>query len=323
MKMKEIDIKKEIKKVLKEEATALLKCKVDKNFEKAIELILNCKGKVIVIGLGKSGLIGQKISSTFSSTGTPSIFLHPVEAVHGDIGIIMKNDVVIIISQSGETEEVIELLPSLKRLDIPIIAITGKKNSTLAKKSDCVLNSYVEKEACPMGLAPTASTTVQLAIGDSLAVVLLKLKNFKKEDFAMLHPGGSLGKKLILKVKDIMHTGDEVPSVTLNTKLKEAMLVMTNKRFGCTAIVDDKGVIKGIFTDGDLRRLFEKNENPYDLPVKKIMTINPKTIDEEELAVAALSKMEKNSITVLLIPDNKNRLKGIIHLHDILKSGVI
>ncbi|MCX7697921.1 MAG: KpsF/GutQ family sugar-phosphate isomerase [Candidatus Goldbacteria bacterium] len=321
--MKKVDIKKEVKKVLKKEATALLKCKIDNNFEKAIEIILNCKGKVIVTGLGKSGLIGQKISSTFSSTGTPSIFLHPVEAAHGDMGIIMKNDVVIIISQSGETEEVIELLPYLKRLDIPIIAITGKKNSTLAKKANCILNSYVKEEACPMGLAPTASTAVQLAIGDGLAVALLKLKGFKKEDFAMLHPGGSLGKKLILKVKDIMHTGDEVPFVNLNTKLKEAMLVMTNKRFGCTAIVDDKGSIAGIFTDGDLRRLFEKNENPYNMVMREIMTVNPKTINEDELAVAALSKMEKNAITVLLIPDNKNKLKGILHLHDILKSGVV
>ncbi len=321
--MKKIDIKREIEKVLKEEAKALLKCKVDKNFENAIKIILNCKGKVIITGLGKSGLIGQKISSTFSSTGTPSIFLHPVEAVHGDIGIIMKNDVVIIISQSGETEEVIELLPSLKRLSIPIIAITGKKNSTLAKKADCVLNSYVEKEACPMGLAPTASTTVQLAIGDSLAVTLLKIRNFKKEDFAMLHPGGSLGKKLILKVKDIMHTDEEVPYVGLNTKLKEAMLVMTNKRFGCTAVIDEKGFIAGIFTDGDLRRLFEKNENPYNLPMREIMIKNPKIIDEDELVITALSNMEKNAITVLLIPDKKGKLKGIIHLHDILKSGVI
>ncbi len=321
--MKKINIKKEIERVLREEANALLKCRIDKNFEKAVDIILNCKGKVVITGIGKSGLIAQKISSTFSSTGTPSVFLHPVEAVHGDIGIIMKNDVCLIISQSGETEEVIELLPSLKRLGIPIIAITGKKNSTLAKKSDCFLNSYVEKEACPMGLAPTASTTLQLALGDSLAVVLLKLKNFKKEDFAMLHPGGSLGKKLILKVKDIMHTGAEVPKVYFNTRLKEAMLVMTNKRFGCTAIVDDNCRIAGIFTDGDLRRLFEKNENPYNLTMREIMTKNPKKINENELVVSALSKMEKNAITVLLIPDNKNRLKGIIHLHDILRSGVI
>ncbi len=321
--MEKNNIKREIKNVLKEEANALLKCKVDKRFEKAVDIILNCKGKIIVTGIGKSGLIGQKISSTFSSTGTPSIFLHPVEAVHGDIGIIMKNDVCLIISQSGETEEVIELLPSLKRLGIPIIAITGRKNSTLAKRADCFLNSYVEKEACPMGLAPTASTTLQLAIGDSLSVVLLKLKKFKKEDFAMLHPGGSLGKKLILKVKDIMHIGDEVPKVYFNTKLKDAMLVMTNKRFGCVAITDDNGYIMGIFTDGDLRRLFEKNENPYNLLMKEIMIKNPKTINEDELAATALSKMEKNAITVLLIPDNKNRLKGIIHLHDILRSGVI
>jgi len=323
--MKKVNIEKEIKKVLDLEAKALLKTKeiVDSNYERAIEIILNCKGKVVITGLGKSGLIGQKISATFSSTGTPSVFLHPVEAVHGDIGIISKDDVVIIISQSGETEEVIDLLPSLKRLGVPIIAITGKKNSTLAKNSNCVLNSYVEKEACPMGLAPTASTTVQLAIGDSLAVVLLKLKNFKKEDFAMLHPGGALGKRLILKVKDLMHAGSEVPVCDLDTELKDALLEITKKRFGCAAVIDKNEKIAGIFTDGDLRRLLEKNANPFMLKMKDIMIKNPKMIDEDELVITALSKMEKYSITVLLVPDKKNKIKGILHLHDILKSGVV
>jgi len=323
--MKKVNIEKEIKNVLDLEAKALLKTKeiVDSNYDRAIEIILNCKGKVVITGLGKSGLIGQKISATFSSTGTPSVFLHPVEAVHGDIGIISKDDVVIIISQSGETEEVIDLLPSLKRLGVPVIAITGKKNSTLAKNSNCVLNSYVEKEACPMGLAPTASTTVQLAIGDSLAVVLLKLKNFKKEDFAMLHPGGALGKRLILKVKDLMHTGSEVPVCDLDTELKDALLEITKKRFGCAAVIDKNQKIAGIFTDGDLRRLLEKNANPFMLKMKDIMIKNPKMIDEDELVITALSKMEKYSITVLLVPDKKNKIKGILHLHDILKSGVV
>lgn len=323
--MKKINLKKEIKNVLDLEAKAILNIKemVDSNYDKAVEIILNCKGKVVITGLGKSGIVGQKISATLSSTGTPSIFLHPVEAVHGDIGIISKDDVVIIISQSGETEEVIDLLPSLKRLGVPVIAITGKKNSTLAKNANCILNSHVEKEACPMGLAPTASTTVQLAIGDCLAVILLKLKNFKKEDFAMLHPGGALGKRLILKVKDLMHTESEIPVCNLNTELKEALLEITKKRFGCIVVTDKNKKITGIFTDGDLRRLLEKNENPFLLKMKDIMIKNPKVIDEDELVVTALSKMEKHSITVLLVPDKKNKIKGILHLHDILKSGVV
>ncbi|MCX7698260.1 MAG: KpsF/GutQ family sugar-phosphate isomerase [Candidatus Goldbacteria bacterium] len=320
-----MDVKKIAKEVLDIEIDALsyLKKTIKDNFVFAVNILKKCKGKVIIIGLGKSGIIGQKISATLSSTGTPSIYLHPVEAAHGDIGVIRKKDVVIIISQSGETEEITDLLPSIKDLKIPIIAITGNKNSTLSKNANCVIDSYVKEEACPMGLAPTASSIVQLAIGDALAIALLKIKKFKKEDFAKLHPGGVLGKKLTLKVKDIMHTGDELPVVKKNTILKKALLIMTKKRFGCLAVIDEKNKLCGIFTDGDLRRLIEKNENPFSLKMSSIMIKNPKIIKEDALVVDALSMMEKNKITVLLIPDKNKRLKGIIHLHDILSAGIV
>ena len=320
-----MNIKREIEKIIDIEIDSLidLKKRITDDFIKAIKIINNIKGKVVIAGLGKSGLVGQKISATFSSTGTPSVFLHPVEALHGDIGIITKRDVIIIISQSGETEEVISLLPSLKRLQIPLIAITGKKNSTLAKNSNCILDSSVKKEACPMNLAPTASSIVQLAIGDALAISLLKIKKFKEKDFAFLHPKGSIGKKLLLKVKDLMHTGESMPIVNSTTILKEALLEMTNKRFGCTGVIDKKGKLIGIFTDGDLRRLLEKNENPFGLKMKDIMTKSPKVIAEDELIMKALAMMENNAITVLFIPDKKGKPIGIIHLHDILKSGAV
>ncbi|MCX8092874.1 MAG: KpsF/GutQ family sugar-phosphate isomerase [Candidatus Goldbacteria bacterium] len=320
-----MNVKKIAREVLDIEINALsyLKKTIKDNFVIAVNILKRCKGKVVIIGLGKSGIIGQKISATLSSTGTPSIYLHPVEAAHGDIGVIRKKDVVIIISQSGETEEITDLLPSIKDLKIPVIAITGNKNSTLSKNANCVIDSYVKEEACPMGLAPTASSIVQLAIGDALAIALLKIKKFKKEDFAKLHPGGVLGKKLTLKVKDIMHTGDELPVVKENTILKKALLIMTKKRFGCLAVIDEKNKLCGIFTDGDLRRLIEKNANPFSLKMSSIMIKNPKVIKEDELVVDALSMMEKNKITVLLIPDKNKRLKGIIHLHDILSAGIV
>lgn len=320
-----MNIKLEIKKVLDIEAGAILKLrsKIDSNFERAVSYILACKGKVVIFGIGKSGLIGQKIAATMSSTGTPAIFLHSTEAAHGDLGMVSKEDVAIVISQSGETDEVIGVLPAVKRFNIPLIAITGKKTSTLAKNSDCVLDSSVKEEACPMGLAPTASTTVQLAIGDSLAVVLLKLKKFKKEDFAMFHPGGALGKRLMLTVADIMHEGDLIPAISGKSPLQKGLLEITKKRMGCTAVVNDKGIMTGIFTDGDLRRLLAKNPNPYSMKMNDIMTVNPKTIKAADLAVKALGVMEKNSITVLIVTDKNNKPVGVIHLHDILKSGVV
>lgn len=319
-----MDIRRIVKEVINIEIKALidLQNSIKDDFKAAINILKKCNGKIVIIGLGKSGLIGQKISATLSSTGTPSIYLHPVEAAHGDIGVIRKRDVVIIISQSGETEEITDLLPSIKELDIPIIAITGNKNSTLAKNSTVVIDSYVKKEACPMGLAPTASSIVQLAIGDAIAITLLKIKKFKKEDFAKLHPGGTLGKKLTLKVKNIMHVGDELPLVNKDMILKEALIIMTKKRFGCLIIVE-KNKLCGIFTDGDLRRLIEKNKNPFSYKMSAIMIKNPKTINKDELAIDALSVMEKNKITVLPVIDNKKRIEGIIHLHDILSAGIV
>jgi len=320
-----MNVKKIVKEVIKTEIKALsdFNRSIKNDFDKAVNILKKCKGNVIVIGLGKSGIIGQKISATLSSTGTPSIYLHPVEAAHGDIGVIRKKDVIVIISQSGETEEITDLLPSLKRLKIPVIAITGNDNSTLSKNATCIINSYVKREACPMGLAPTASSIVQLAIGDALAIALLRIKKFNKDDFARLHPGGTLGRKLTLTVKDIMHTGDELPIVKKHVMLKEALLTMTRKRFGCVAIVDDKNKLCGIFTDGDLRRLIEKNESPFSLRMLSIMVTKPKTIKQDELIVNALATMKKNKITVLLVSDNKKRLKGIIHMHDILNTGIV
>ena len=320
-----MNIKQELKKVLDIEAAEILRAKsrIDKNFEKAISLMLACKGKIVISGIGKSGLIGQKIAATMSSTGTPAIFLHSTEAAHGDLGMVSKDDVALVISQSGETDEVIGVLPAVKRFNIPLIAITGKKLSSLAKNSDCVLDSSVKEEACPMGLAPTASTTVQLAIGDALAVVLLKLKKFKKEDFAMFHPGGALGKKLMLTVADVMHSGERVPVIKENMPLQKGLLEITKKRMGCTAVVNSKGIMTGIFTDGDLRRLLEKNTNPYSLKMSDIMTAGAKTIKASDLAVKALGIMEKYSITVLIALDKKGKPEGVIHLHDILKSGVV
>ncbi|MBN2754915.1 MAG: KpsF/GutQ family sugar-phosphate isomerase [Candidatus Goldbacteria bacterium] len=320
-----MNIIKEANKVLAMEAKEILSAKkrLGKDFIKAVEVLSACKGKVVVSGIGKSGLVGQKISATMASMGTPAVFLHPVEAAHGDMGIFMKGDVVIMLSQSGETEEVINILPALGRLNIPIIAITGKKNSSLAKSAVCVLSSFVEEEACPLNLAPTCSTTVQLALGDALAVVLLNMKNFKKEDFAMLHPGGSLGKKLVLKVKDIMHFGESIPAIDEKALLKDGLLVMTAGRFGCVAVTGVKGKLAGIFTDGDLRRLLEKQANPFMMKMSEVMVRNPKIISEEDLVMKALAVMEEKSITVLLAVSKDGKPAGIIHLHDILKSGVV
>ncbi len=320
-----MNIRQEIKRVLSIEASAIeaVKKRINNNFEKAVKVIFNCRGKIIISGMGKSGLAGQKIAATFSSTGTPAISLHAAEAAHGDIGVLTKGDVAIVISQSGETDEIIGIIPSLRRLKIPLIAITGNKNSTLAKNSDCVLDSSVKQEACPLDLAPTASTAVQLAIGDALAVALLKLRGFDKKDFALLHPGGALGKRLTLKVKDIMHTGREIPAVDENATLKRGLLEMTNKRLGCTAVLGKKGEIKGIFTDGDLRRLLEKSENPFSTKMKYIMSRNPRTASKNTLVIQALEVMEKYSITVLLAAGKKGGMEGIVHLHDILKSGVV
>ena len=311
------------KEVLLEEIKSIKECseRLNENFYKGIELILSSSGRVIVTGVGKSGIIGKKISATLSSTGTPSLFLHPGEAVHGDLGMVAPEDVILAISNSGETEEIVRLLPFFKRQNNPVIAFTGNLRSTLSRYADVSIDIGVKKEACPLGLAPTSSTTVTLAMGDALAVVLLKRKGFRKEDFARIHPGGSLGKRLTLKVKDVMRIGEGIPEVKVNTPIKEVIKEMSQKTLGFTTVLDGKGKLSGIITDGDLRRALEKGVNFNLLKAKDIMTKNPLTISKEKYAHEALEIMEKNGITSLVIKNEKEEVEGVVHLHDLLGRG--
>jgi len=317
------------KKVLRIEADAVaaLIDRVDERFDQAIKIILNCKGRVVVTGMGKSGLIGKKIAATLASTGTPALFLHPAEGIHGDLGMVTRGDAVIALSNSGETEEIARMLPSLKRLGIKIIALTGNPESTLAKNSDVVIEVGVKEEACPLGLAPTASTTATLAMGDALAVVLLDQRGFREEDFACFHPGGALGKKLLLRVRDLMHTGDDVPVVSEGTLIKDAIYEISSKKMGVTAVVNAAGKLVGVISDGDLRRWMEKTEktgeNLLAKEAKEIMTRKPKIARKDSLAAEAVSIMEKNSITCLIVADADAKPEGVIHLHDLLKAGVV
>jgi len=318
-----IDILKFGKEIIEEEIRALnrLKDALDENFEKAVNLILNTTGKVIITGIGKSGIIGKKIASTFSSTGTPSFFLHPAEAIHGDLGMVEKEDLIIAISNSGESPELIAIIPTLKRWGNKIIAITNNPNSTLAKNSDIVLYLNIDKEACPLNLAPTSSTTATLVLGDALASTLLTIRNFKKEHFAEFHPGGTLGKKL-MKVSKIMHTGEKIPIVPENTPLQDAIITMSEKGFGAVLIVDKNNHLKGILTDGDLRRFIKKGGSIDKSKVEDAMTISPKYITEDMLVLEALEIMERYKITVLPVVKDNIPI-GLVHLHDILKSGVV
>lgn len=313
------------KEVLRIEANAISKLvnRIDESFVKAVDILFTCRGRVIVTGIGKSGWIGNKIAATFASTGTPAFFLHPAEGGHGDIGMVMKNDVMLAISNSGETREINELLPLIKRLGIKLISMTGNKNSLLAKESDVTLDVRVDKEACPLGLAPTASTTAALAMGDALAISLLKKKGFKRDDYAFFHPGGQLGKKLLLKVENLMHKGEELPLINADDSMKEALLEITSKKLGITTVVNGNGKLRGIITDGDLRRALERHPDILLKKAGEIMTANPKIIKASSLAVEALQVMEKYSITSLVILDRKNKPEGIIHLHDILKTGIV
>jgi len=318
-------ILEEAKKVIRIEAEALLALAeaINGEFARAVELILASKGRVVVTGMGKSGLIGQKIASTMASTGTPAFFLHPGEAIHGDLGMIMKGDVVIAISNSGETEEVIRILPVIKRLGARLISVAGNPASTLAKAGDVFLDISVKEEACPLGLAPTASTTATLAMGDALAVALLQQRGFKAEDFALFHPGGSLGKRLILRVEDLMHKGDAVPLVEEGTPMREALFVITSKGLGITGVTDAAGRLTGVITDGDLRRALGKGTDFLDRPAGELMKRNPKRIDRADLAAGALQQMEEHAITSLFVFENDgDRPVGIIHLHDLLKAGI-
>jgi len=320
-----IDIFKRAKEVLRIEAEAIadLKSRIDNNFKKALDLILAAKGRVVVSGMGKTGIIAQKLSATLASTGTPSLFLHLAEAVHGDLGRVTKDDVVIIISYSGQGEEIRQLLPLLKKIGSPLIALTGNKNSLLAEYSEAVLDVSVKKEACPLGLAPTASTTATLAIADALAVCLLELKGFQIKDFAFYHPGGMLGKRLLLKVEDIMRKGRVCPLVKENEKVSEVLLKITQARSGSATVVDRGLKIKGIFTDGDLRRHLEKEPDLLRKPIKEVMTKNPVTVKPQMLAVEAARILREKKIDEVPVADDKGRVVGLLDVQDLLRTGLI
>lgn len=315
------------KRVLKIEAEAVeaLIGRLNGNFSQAVGMILECPGRVVITGMGKSGLICQKIAATMASTGTPAFFLHPAEGLHGDLGMLMRGDVVIAVSNSGETEEITRILPVIKRMGLPLIAMTGNPGSTLARAGDVFLDISVKEEACPLGLAPTASTTATLAMGDAIAVALLVKRGFREEDFALFHPAGSLGKRLLLRVEDLMHTGADIPLVDSGTLLKEALFEITSKKLGITGITDGGGALVGVFTDGDLRRALEKGVEALNLPIGRIMTRNPKRILRTNLAAKALRKMEEHSITSLFVFETEEDTEpvGIVHFHDLLKSGVV
>ncbi|MGH7232862.1 MAG: KpsF/GutQ family sugar-phosphate isomerase [Nitrospiraceae bacterium] len=312
------------KRVLEIEARAIaaLVDRLDNRFSDAVDLLYSCAGKVVVSGMGKSGLIGQKVAATLASTGTPSFFLHPAEGIHGDLGMLARQDVLIALSNSGETEELIKLLPFVKRINIPVIALTGRAQSTLAKNSEVVLDVSVSEEACPMGLAPTASTTAALAMGDALAIALLQQRGFKEEDFAQFHPGGTLGRRLLLKVRDLMHQGEAIPRVFSHTPVREAILEMTTKKLGMTTVVDTTGRLSGVITDGDLRRFLEKGMDVSAARAGDLANGEPKVIGADDLAARAVQTMERYAITSLVVVED-GRLIGVIHLHDLLRSGVV
>ncbi len=304
------------------EAVADLSRSINENFVKAVEVLNQCQGRIVVTGMGKSGLVARKIVATLNSTGAPAIYLHPTDALHGDLGMVRKDDVVIFISKSGETQELANLLPWLKRLKVKLIAMTGSENGKLASECDIVLDISVKEEACPHDLAPTASTTATLAMGDALSVALLQQKNFSVQDFANLHPGGSLGKRLSLELKEIMIKGDKVPMVQEEASLKDVILEMTSKRLGTTCVVNREKILKGIITDGDLRRLLEKTLEIKNLKAKDVMTKTPKVIKPSALASLALQQMENYKITTLVVINDENKPVGIVHLHDLINLGL-
>lgn len=305
------------------EALANLLARVDVHFAAACSLILQCQGHVIVIGMGKSGHIGGKIAATLASTGTPSFFIHPGEAGHGDLGMITPDDIVIALSNSGETDEIITLLPVIKRLGVPLVALTGRPASTLAKTASVHIDVSVNKEACPLGLAPTASTTACLAMGDALAIALLEARGFSETDFALSHPGGTLGRKLLLRVADIMHKGEAIPRVTVDTLLRDALVEMTRKGLGTTAVVDNDNRVVGIFTDGDVRRSLDSGTDVHHANIGQCMTGNCKTINSTALAAEALKMMDDYKINALLVVDDDNILTGILNMHDLLRARVV
>jgi arabinose-5-phosphate isomerase len=317
------DVLKAARRVLEIEAEAVraLAERLDEQFERAVELLDACGGRVVVTGIGKSGLVAKKLAATLAATGTPALFLHPVEAVHGDLGMVVRGDVVVALSNSGETGELLALLPAIKRLGIPLIVMTGGAGSRLAQHGDVVLDVSVREEACPMNLTPTASTTAALAFGDALAVALLTRRGVRAEDFARVHPGGALGRRLV-RVEDLMHRGGAVPRVGVDAPLAEVVAEMTAKRFGCTAVIERDGILVGIVTDGDLRRALQRGAGELPPTAAGLMSGAPKTVGRTELAAAALALMERHSITQLLVVDAAGRPDGIVHLHDLLKATI-
>ncbi|MDN0081866.1 KpsF/GutQ family sugar-phosphate isomerase [Crenobacter sp. SG2305] len=313
------------REVLKTEADAIVAMgqRLNGDFTRAVDAILACHGRLIVTGIGKSGHVARKIAATLASTGTPSFFVHPAEAAHGDLGMITDRDILLALSNSGESDEVIALLPALKRKGILLIAMTGRANSTLAREADIHLDAWVEKEACPLGLAPTASTTAALALGDALAVTLLDARAFRAEDFALSHPGGSLGRRLLVHVRDVMHDGDALPVVKSGASLKDALLEMTRKGLGMTAVVNTDGSLAGIFTDGDLRRTLDRTLDLSGLAIDTVMHAKPRTIRADRLAAEAVKLMETHKINGLLVLDDSDRLVGALNMHDLLKAGVV
>lgn len=310
------------RRVLEIEARAIAELigRLDQQFERAVEAILACRGRLVVAGMGKSGLIGQKISATFSSTGTPSFFLHPAEALHGDLGRLVPNDVLMALSYGGETEELLRLLDTVKRLAIPLIVLTGKPGSTLAQSSDVVIDVGISEEACPLGLAPTASTTAMLAVGDALAMALLEKRGFKEEDYAALHPGGGLGVRL-RRVENVMHTGEEIPLVQPETTLPDVIYEISKKKLGHTAVVDGEGRLAGVISDGDLRRFFQREGGrALEHSAADLMTRKPVTIGRKDLATRALNVMESRRITSLMVVDEAGRIEGVVHIHDLWRT---
>jgi len=312
------------KEVIKIEAEAVknLDGSINENFVKAARMIFEASGRVVFTGMGKSGLIARKIVATLNSTGTPAVYLHPTDALHGDLGVVKKGDIVVIVSKSGNTEELFDLIIMLKRMGIKIIGMLAAPESKLGSRCDVILDVYVKEEACPHDLAPTSSTTAALAMGDALSIALLEMRGFTPEDFAMLHPGGSLGKRLLLKISEIMYRGMDIPIVKETTSLKDSILEITSKRLGTTCVVDGNGTLTGIITDGDLRRLLEKSLNFNELTAGDVMTKNPKTIKADHLASYAIQVMEKYKITSLIVIDDKNMPAGLVHLHDLVKLGL-
>ena len=312
--------------VIHNEADAVksLADRIDDSFLKACDLMLQCKGRIVVMGMGKSGHIGGKVAATLASTGTPAFFVHPGEASHGDMGMITAQDAVLAFSNSGETEEIKTLLPLIKRLGVPLIALTGNALSSLARNADAHIDVKVEKEACPLGLAPTTSSTAALAMADALAISLLEQRGFTEDDFALSHPGGSLGKRLLLRIHDIMHTGDHTPKVLHNVSLNDALIEMTKKGLGMTAVVDEANILQGVFTDGDLRRVLDHGEiNVRELKIADVMTKNCKTTSSDALAAETLAMMQQYKINALPVVDENNKLVGAMNMHDLLRAGVM